>query len=476
MYFSTGAHHLWFLAWVAPVPVLALAFGLAGGSNQAQSAVRGSLARLAVAAFLAAAAGNAGWVVLYRGILPAAAIVPAVLLLAGLFALATILTWLVADRVGVSAGIVFFPAAWVSFEFAMSRLSPNGTAGSLAYSQTDVLPLIQLAAWAGLPAIVCIVLLAASGVAAFLGGGIRGEWRLSRAVVPGLAVLAALALGQWRLNTANADRQVVVGLISSDAAMQRFETTERADALPVLERYLAAGAHLARRGAEALVMPEKMIGLASQYQDEARAMLASFCAGHPALVVVGINTTGVTPRRNLAEVYSNGHRVVQYEKRRLVPGLEAGYERGSVPGLHRAPGGMVGAAICKDLDFPALMSEYGRAGVGLLFVPAWDFVRDARIHSRMAVMRGVEGGYSVARSAADGLLTGSDYLGRVVAEIPSGAEAVATLLVALPIGPGRTFYSRHGDWFAWLNAAGAVLLLLLSLTPGTARAPAPPAQ
>ncbi|MBP7568923.1 MAG: hypothetical protein KBA95_02570 [Acidobacteria bacterium] len=120
----------------------------------------------------------------------------------------------------------------------------------------------------------------------------------------------------------------------------------------MLERYLAAGAHLARRGAEALVMPEKMVGLASQYQDEARGMLGSFSADHPALVVAGLHTTGVTPRRNLAEVYSHGHRVVQYEKRRLVPGLEAGYERGTVPGLHRAPGGMVGVAICKDLDFP----------------------------------------------------------------------------------------------------------------------------
>ena len=55
--------------------------------------------------------------------------------------------------------------------------------------------------------------------------------------------------------------------------------------------------------------------------------------------------------------------------------------------------------------FAEIGREYSRAEVGVLFVPAWDFTRDARLHSRVAVMRGVEGGFSVARSAANGLLT-----------------------------------------------------------------------
>ena len=48
-------------------------------------------------------------------------------------------------------------------------------------------------------------------------------------------------------------------------------------------------------------------------------------------------------------------------------------------------------AICKDLDYPPLGRAYARAEVGLLLVPAWDFQNDGWLHSRMAVMRGVEG-------------------------------------------------------------------------------------
>ena len=82
---------------------------------------------------------------------------------------------------------------------------------------------------------------------------------------------------------------------------------------------------------------------------------------------------------------------------------------GEVPGTTydtwSTPHGTVGVAICKDLDFPPLGREYGNRGVGLLFVPAWDFNVDGWYHSRMAIMRGVESGFSIARVAKQGLHT-----------------------------------------------------------------------
>jgi hypothetical protein len=49
-----------------------------------------------------------------------------------------------------------------------------------------------------------------------------------------------------------------------------------------------------------------------------------------------------------------------------------------------------GVEICKDMDFPALTQRYADANVELLLVPAWDFRVDGWLHSRMAIMRGVE--------------------------------------------------------------------------------------
>jgi apolipoprotein N-acyltransferase len=138
-----------------------------------------------------------------------------------------------------------------------------------------------------------------------------------------------------------------------------------------------------------------------------------------------------------------------------VPGLEQGYRRGTAIGIFSDTATRIGVAICKDLDFVPLGRAYARAGAGLLLVPAWDFVRDGWVHSRMAVMRGIEGGFAVARSANNGLLTVSDARGRVVAERRSDDAAELLLTAVIPVGPGGTFFSRAGDWFAWLCLAGA---------------------
>jgi apolipoprotein N-acyltransferase len=84
---------------------------------------------------------------------------------------------------------------------------------------------------------------------------------------------------------------------------------------------------------------------------------------------------------------------------------------------------------------------------------------DGWLHSRMAVLRGVEGGFAVARTARRGSLTLSDNRGRVIAEATD--EKGDTQLVGdLPLYQSRTLYGQWGDWFAWCD-----LVLLLWLLP-----------
>lgn len=118
------------------------------------------------------------------------------------------------------------------------------------------------------------------------------------------------------------------------------------------------------------------------------------------------------------------------------------------------------AAICKDMDFPELARDHAQAGVEVMLVPAWDFVRDAWFHQRMAVMRGVEGGYAVIRTAQDGLATVSDDRGRVLAAEHSWSSPEVLLTAEVTPGPGGTLYSGTGDWFGWQN----VLLLVLTVS------------
>jgi apolipoprotein N-acyltransferase len=455
---STAGAPVPMLAWIAPAPILAFAF-THGGIRLRADATRGTSRRVVIAAFLAVFVGNLAWVALYRGILPGAPLAGFAFLFGAAFAMAVWLTAWTVSRRGAWAGVLLFPSVWTAFEFAVSRWSPHGTAGSLAYSQADVVPLVQLAAWTGLSGITFLVQAVAAGVAASVGGRTGRGIRWPLLAVPAAALLIAFALGAWRLRTLDDGTRVPVGLVSVDQGMARFDTTARDEAMPVVVAYRESVSTLAGRRVDAIVMPEKMVGVAPGYEEDVSSLLASASDQHQVLIVAGLNLVGRTPARNVAAIFSRGRRVLDYDKRHLVPGLEATYTPGTTAGVYQAPGGTTGIAICKDMDFPDVGRDYSRAGVGLLFVPAWDFTRDAWLHSRMAVMRGVEGGYSVARAAADGLLTGSDHLGRVIAERPSSDARASMLFINLPLGRGKTFYGEHGDWFAWTAALAAALVI-----------------
>ena len=97
-------------------------------------------------------------------------------------------------------------------------------------------------------------------------------------------------------------------------------------------------------------------------------------------------------------------------------------------------------------------------GVRLMIVPADDFGRDQWIHARMAIMRGVENGFAVLRSAFDGLETISDAQGRVLVSAPTSQAGMVAVQADVPLGSGPTLYTRVGDIFPYVCALLSVLV------------------
>jgi apolipoprotein N-acyltransferase len=64
------------------------------------------------------------------------------------------------------------------------------------------------------------------------------------------------------------------------------------------------------------------------------------------------------------------------------------------------------------MDFPAQTRVYGTRHTELMLVPAWDFTVDAWLHSRIAILRCVESGFAMIRSAKKGLIAIADDRGR----------------------------------------------------------------
>lgn len=441
---GSGLHPLWWTTWLAPLPVLLLA-----------QRVRACWA--AAAAFASYAVGSANqWGYLHGQLdLPAPVIALAIGGPGVTFALCTLLfRRLLVGRGGVVAALAL-PALWVAIECGHTLLSPHGTFGSISYSQMDVLPVLQVAAISGLWGISFLLLLVPAALAVVLGPHARRRDRIAVSTIVVALLGATLGYGTWRLQVPPAS-SVRVGLVSLEQPIRPVLRDAEGRALET--RYLAAIDQLAHDGAQVVVLPE------TAFATDA-ATIASFASAakrHGPIVDVGIAFKGgAQGERNMAMAFTPDQASPAiYGKHHLIPGFERQYTAGDgYTMLDGAP--RIGLAICKDMDFHDIGRAYAARHAALVLVPAWDFVSDGWLHSRMAVMRGVESGFAVARTARSGRLTLSDDRGRVVAEA-SSEQHDAQLVGELPLHSTRTLYTRWGNWFVWLNLAGLLIALALA--------------
>jgi apolipoprotein N-acyltransferase len=443
-YISTGLGEFWPAAWIAPIPVLLLAFRCSGRTAIVIALSAYFLGSLNVFSYSAR-------------LMPVALVVALLLIPAVVFAFTVAATRYVVDRLSPWLAAFAFAAAWTSFEFLVSLASAHGTALNLAYSQTDLLPLLQIASVTGIWGMTFVLTLVPSAVA------VAWSRRAPSALIPAAAMgLIVFGYGTYRLSRPPLGPDVRVGLAACDQSIgSAFDTENASEALVVARAYAERIVRLAAQGAQVVVLPEKLVGVTP---DDASGVLKVFsdtARDARVTVVVGLNRVAITPRRNVAVVFgSDGQMLTEYEKHHLLPGPETGYATGMKTGLFTVHGVRWGVAICKDMDFPAWSRQYGQQGVRILAVPAWDFVLDARLHSRMAVVRGVENGFTLVRVAAQGLLTCSDANGRILAQESSATVPDALLIRHIGPGPGSTLYTRYGDWLGWVSVALFVGLLV----------------
>lgn len=347
-----------------------------------------------------------------------------------------------------------YPLAMAGTGFAASLLSPHGTSGSLVYSQMEFLPVLQAASLGGTPAVVFLVMLPAAGIATLVYRG-RKAWPVCACA---LALTAcALAWGGWRL-TQPLTAGPTVALLATD----RFEgipkdiEAVKAAYFPAIDQAIAAGARI-------IVLPEKIARTEPATEAALAQSLAAKAQAAHATIVVGVlsiqpDGTGL----NRAITATPSGQLLTYAKQHLVPGWEQTLRPGHTALLLPPPQAELGVAICKDMDFAPLGQDYARKGARLMLVPAWDFAdwwgADGYAHGRLAVLRGVEGGFTVARAPRQGLLTLSDRTGRVRAEQATG-QGVAQLVAEAPLG-APTLYARIGDVFGAACLALTALALL----------------
>lgn len=452
-YFATGLHPLWWLLWIAPIPVLVVA-----------PLVSRRLAFFT--AFGAYALGGLNLWGYFRNQLsaPLPLLVLFIALPALAFAAAALLfRWFLTISAWKAALVL--PSFWVACEFLTAINSPHSTAGNLAYTQMNFLPILQVASVTGIWAISFCVLLFAATVAILLGRYGDPISRRNVATVVAAILFVMLAFGFWRLHSRVVRESAVkVGLVASDLR-QNLITETPGETLRLVRDYSAQVEALAAQGAKAVVIPEKIAVVTDTSLPEFDALLQSTASQTKTLIVVGVVHPTKDAKWNEARLYFPDGSIRTYAKHHMLPVYEGNLTVGTTLTTWQEPSGQWGVAICKDMDFPQLSREYGNDGAALMLVPAWDFVADGWWHGRMAILRGIEGGFSIARAPKEGLLTVSDSRGRVLAETSSWSAPFAAVLAEVPVYHQSTFYQRFGDWFGWFNVGLLAALLVTRMLP-----------
>jgi len=120
----------------------------------------------------------------------------------------------------------------------------------------------------------------------------------------------------------------------------------------------------------------------------------------------------------------------------------------------------VSTVICYESIFPGLVREFIQRGSELIVVitnDGWFGESSAPFqHLRMGVVRAVENRRYMVRNANTGISAIIDPYGRILAQTKIGERTVLDGVVEYRTD--RTFYTRHGDLFGYLNAAAIVFV------------------
>ncbi|HEX4165624.1 MAG TPA: apolipoprotein N-acyltransferase [Bryobacteraceae bacterium] len=220
------------------------------------------------------------------------------------------------------------------------------------------------------------------------------------------------------------------------------------------------------------------------YDDPAFRAEASLIARRHGYFLLGtVAYTGQHQPLNTALLLGTDGEIGHYDKIDLVPFGEfvpplfsfvnrITQEAGDfVPGKQikvlRAGDEKLGVFICYESAFPDLVRQFSRRGANVLVNISNDAYfghSEAREqHLLLARMRAIENRRFLIRSTNDGITAVINPAGRIIRRFPMYQQ------IASPVRYGlvedMTFYSRHGDWFAWGCLAVGLALSIWNLLP-----------
>ena len=384
-------------------------------------------------------------------------------------------------------------ALWMVLEFIRSKTFIAFSWGCLAHSQYRNLAFIQAADLVGVYGLTALMA-TTSGI---LGFGVLHRRNGRLAYKPALILLAVLLVvygyGLYQLNRPCQGRVLSVALAQGNVPQDiKWDYRVEQD---ILANYLELTNDAVGHGAKLVVWPETALPSLLEQKQDFEIQLRNLCAQKSFYLLFGalhgevVSDGGryynsaflVTP-----EDASSTLRLSRYDKIHLVPFGEyvpfarwipfverivedeggGGLSHGQMETVFNVDSTKIAALVCFESTLPQVARRFTRQGIqGLIVITndEWFKRSPASIqHAIQSVFRAIENRVPVIRSTNTGLTCSIDLYGRIRKRYPRFQMGVLEDDVLFP-NEGKTFYTRHGDWLAWLGLVYVIAIIGLEI-------------
>ena len=398
----------------------------------------------------------------------------------GLFAL---LVSLLARKDSNRIALVCAPLLWVAVELARTRIS-GFPWNLLGITQVDNIPLTRIATVTGVYGLSFEILLVN---VAFAAAFLLHRSRRKTLLLASFAAAILLQGGRWLpLPATPADRTAVLLQQNLSEAQEAWTDDQTRDILRQFSSFSLNAANASKPHPDLIIWPESPAPF--QTNDPAfRDPIGNLARQSQSWLLIGsIGVDNPQTVYNSASLISpNGQWDGRYSKIHLVPfgeyvpfpslfsfagGLTqavGNFTRGTSHAPLQAGEEKLGIFICYESIFPNEVRQLVYQGAEVLVNISNDgWYGDSGAwaqHLNQARMRAVENNRWLLRDTNTGLTASIDPYGRVVAHLERKTRAALTAPYALT--KVTTFYSDHGDWFAYLCAIISLGALIARFTP-----------
>jgi len=397
------------------------------------------------------------------------------------------------SRRSIGLACIGAPFLWVTFELSRAHLPEISFPWNLlGYVAAANLGLLQITTVTGIYGL-SFLTVAFNALLAWVATSVdvKLSWRIASAMAGTAILVLTTTIAPRFVPQAQAHhfaRAVQLNFPEAQSYAPDWFPTHTADFKEIERFSLAAG----NEKPDLLVWPEAPAPLS--YEDAQFAPIGSSLAnkfGHPFLAGViewkppvdpsdHASHANVVPYNSAVLVDEQGRRLFSYDKVHLVPFGEyepfplihkvvasvseevGGFHKGNKYSVGQLPGGYkFGVFICYEAIYPAEVRRFVANGAQLLINISNDgwFGRSAapEQHLHMARVRAAENRRWIVRSTNNGFTVSVDPYGRIFE--PLAPDIRAAIDLPYDFRTDETFYSRHGDWFAWLCAVVSAILV-----------------